>query len=258
MEHAEDGEHDAPDGASTGSPSRGRLIRAIIFLAAVVALVVLSRFLNLREVLESFLDWIGAHKGLGSGAFVLLYIVATVLALPGSILTLGGGAIFGLGLGFVLVSAGSTLGATAAFLVGRYLAREWVAKRVRNSARFKAVDDAVAQEGWKIVFLTRLSPIIPFNLQNYAYGLTKVDVWHYMLASWVGMMPGTLMYVYLGSAVGSLAQVLAGERQRSPLEYVLFGLGLIATVVVTVYVTRLARRRLRQEAALDSTAAESN
>lgn len=243
----------APDEPGEEKPRRrfGAMVKAGLFLAVIVGLVVASRFVNVRDVLVAALDWIEANRGLGSIAFILLYIVATVFAVPGLIITLAGGAIFGLALGFLLVSAGSTLGATAAFLVGRYLAREWVANRVQSNKTFKAIDDAVAEEGWKIVALTRLSPVIPFNVQNYAYGLTKIDAWHYMLASWIGMIPGTLMYVYLGSAVGNLAAVLAGERESSPVQYVLFGFGLVATVAVTVYVTRLARRRLNKEVDVD-------
>jgi uncharacterized membrane protein YdjX (TVP38/TMEM64 family) len=124
-------------------------------------------------------------------------------------------------------------------LVGRYLARDWVAKKIEGNAAFAALDRAVASEGWKIVGLTRLSPAFPFTLLNYAFGLTRVSLRDYVLASWIGMMPGTVMYVYLGS----LARA-AGERSRTPAEWALSGVGLVATIVVTVFVTRLARTAL--------------
>ena len=134
----------------------------------------------------------------------------------------------------------ATLGATAAFLVGRYLARDAIARKIEKNESFAAIDRAVADEGWKIVLLTRLSPAFPFTLLNYAFGLTRVKLSHYVLASWLGMIPGTVMYVYLGS----LINVGAGHRQLPTGEWVLYGIGLLATVSVTVFVTRLARKAL--------------
>jgi uncharacterized membrane protein YdjX (TVP38/TMEM64 family) len=169
-----------------------------------------------------------------------------VLFLPGSILTLGAGFVFGVVRGSVLVSISATLGATAAFLVGRYLARDWVGAKIAGNEKFRAVDEAVAREGWKIVGLTRLSPAFPFNLLNYAFGVTRVSLRDYFFASWIGMLPGTVMYVYIGSLAGDLATLGAGDRQRSAAEWALYVVGLVATIAVTVYVTRLARRALQR------------
>jgi uncharacterized membrane protein YdjX (TVP38/TMEM64 family) len=148
-------------------------------------------------------------------------------------------------LGFVAVSAGSTLGAAGAFLIARHLARERVERRAAADPRFAAIDQAVGREGWKIVLLTRLSPLFPFTLLNYLYGLTRVRFGAYLLASWIGMMPGTLLYVYLGVAGRAVAETTAGQRSRTPQEWALFVVGLLATAAVTVYVTRLARQALR-------------
>jgi uncharacterized membrane protein YdjX (TVP38/TMEM64 family) len=178
--------------------------------------------------------------------FALLYVLATVLFLPGSILTLGAGAVYGVVQGAILVSLSATLGATAAFLVGRHFARKWVVKQIEGNAAFQAIDEAVAEEGWKIVGLTRLSPIFPFNLLNYAFGVTRVRLRDYVVASWIGMMPGTLMYVYLGSLAGSLVTLGAGQRVRTPAEWALYVVGLLATAAVTVVVTRIARAALRR------------
>ncbi len=216
-----------------------------LFLAAVVAAVVVTVFtVDIRALLREALAGLESLGAWGPVIFVLLYIVAAVLFVPGSALTLGAGALFGVGLGSVLVSAGATLGATAAFLVGRYLARDWVAKKIEGNAAFAALDRAVAADGWKIVGLTRLSPAFPFTLLNYAFGLTRVSLRDYVLASWIGMMPGTVMYVYLGS----LARA-AGDCSRTPAEWALYGVGLAATIVVTVFVTRLARAALAQRTA---------
>jgi uncharacterized membrane protein YdjX (TVP38/TMEM64 family) len=156
------------------------------------------------------------------------------------VLTLGAGAVFGVVWGSIYVSVAATLGATCAFLVGRYLARDAIARKIEGNERFAAIDKAVENEGWKIVGLTRLSPVFPFTLLNYAFGITRVKLGHYILASWIGMMPGTVMYVYLGS----LANAASGERTRTTGEWMLYGVGLLATVAVTIFVTRLAKKAL--------------
>ncbi len=212
--------------------------------AVVGGILVAARYFNLQEVLRQALAWISGLGAAGLLIFMALYIMACVLLLPGSILTLGAGVVFGVVQGSIAVSIGATLGATSAFLVGRYLARNWVAKRIAGNQKFNAVDEAVGKEGWKIVLLTRLSPVFPFNLLNYAYGLTKVSLRHYFFASWIGMMPGTVMYVYLGSLAGDLASLGAGGHSRTTAEWVLYGVGLLATVVVTVFVTRVAKKAL--------------
>jgi uncharacterized membrane protein YdjX (TVP38/TMEM64 family) len=192
------------------------------------------------------LDWIESQGAGGAAMFVVFYVAATVFAFPASLLTLGAGAVYGLALGFALVSLGSTVGATLAFLLARYVARDWIARRIAQHPKFKALDEGVAEEGWKIVLLTRLSPAFPFNLQNYGYGLTGIPAMHYVFASWIGMIPGTLMYVYLGHAAGSLAAASSTSVERSPAQWSLLALGLLATLAVTVLVTRLARRKLAE------------
>ena len=132
----------------------------------------------------------------------------------------------------------------ADFLVGRYLARDWISKKVEGNNKFKAIDEAVGREGWKIVLLTRLSPIFPFNLLNYSFGVTKVSLRDYFFASWVGMFPGTVMFVYIGSLAGSLATLGAVGRTRTPQEWALYALGLAATLIVTIFVTRVAKKAL--------------
>ena len=219
-------------------------MKTILAAAVIVVLVAAVKHFDLQQVFRDVLAWISDLGPLGLLIFVTLYIVACVFLLPGSVLTLGAGVVFGVVMGFIAVSIGSILGATCAFLVGRYLARGWVAGRIAGNEKFKAIDEAVAQEGWKIILLTRLSPIFPFNLLNYVFGLTKVSFRHYFFASWLGMIPGTVMYVYIGSLIGDLAQLGTGHRTRTMGEWVLYGVGLLATVVVTVFVTRLARRAL--------------
>ena len=218
-----------------------------LWVSLVVALLVLARSLNASSLLASALDWIRGLGPWGVVVFVLVYVLAAVLLLPAVILTLGAGAVFGVARGSVLVSIASTLGATAAFLVGRYFARGWVARQIEGNATFRAIDDAVAREGWRIVGLTRLSPAFPFNLLNYAYGLTRVSVRHYVVASWIGMMPGTVLYVSLGAFAGDVAAAGAVRHSRTPTEWALYVVGLLATVAVTFSITRIARRALQQQ-----------
>jgi len=229
----------AQSGKSTGS----RL--TLVFVGVgVVAFFVALRYFHVPELLRRSLDWVDSLGPAGAIAFVVIYILACVFMLPGSVLTLGAGAVFGVVKGSMICSVASTLGATAAFLVGRYLARDRVARRIEGNESFRAIDEAVGREGWKIVGLTRLSPAFPFNLLNYAYGITRVSLRDYFLASWIGMLPGTVMYVYLGSLAGSLATLGRHGAGRTPAQWALYAVGLLATVVVTVFVTRIARAAL--------------
>ena len=230
--------------ATPRAPTRTRstIIRVIIALAAVVALVLLGRQLSGQlPRLTAYVDGLGA---LGPIAFIAAYAVACVAFVPASLLTLAAGALFGVVRGTIFVLIGATLGALGAFLVARYLARDWVAARVAKDPRFAAIDAAIAEQGRRVVFLLRLSPVIPFNVLNYALGLTKVRVADFVIAS-AGMIPGTLLYVY----TGKLASVVVGASDaatppKGPAFYAVLGLGLAATAAVTVLITRLAKRAL--------------
>lgn len=224
-------------------------IKPVLIIAAIALVLVLGgKYLDLQSRIVEALDWIKGLGPLGMIVFAALYILACVFFIPGSLLTLGAGSIYGVVTGSILVSVSSTLGATTAFLVGRYFARNWIAKKIEGNARFTAIDDAVAKEGWRIVGLTRLSPIFSFNLLNYAYGLTRVSLREYFLASWIGMMPGTVLYVYLGSLAGDLAS-LGAENASAPsgVRWMINIIGLLATVLVTVYVTKIAKKALAEK-----------
>jgi uncharacterized membrane protein YdjX (TVP38/TMEM64 family) len=202
---------------------------------------------NPQAWLKDALQWIDGLGAVGALAFISLYIIATVAFLPGSILTLGAGVVFGVVMGSLYVFIGATIGATAAFLVGRYLARGWVAKKIAGNQKFRAIDEAVGREGLKIVLLTRLSPIFPFNLLNYAYGVTGVSLKDYVLAS-IGMIPGTIMYVYIGSLAGNIATIGTESQPGNPgVQWAIRIIGFIATVAVTIYVTKVARKALENE-----------
>ncbi|WP_263012586.1 TVP38/TMEM64 family protein [Laspinema olomoucense] len=201
----------------------------------------------MQELFLNTLAWIEGLGVVGGIAFIGIYIAATVAFLPGSILTLGAGVVFGVVLGSVYVLIGATLGAIAAFLVGRYLARGWISQKIEGNQKFGAIDKAVAREGLKIVLLTRLSPIFPFNLLNYAFGITGVSLKDYAFGS-IGMIPGTVMYVYIGSLAGDLARIgTENQPTNATLQWVIRILGLLATVAVTLYVTRIARQALEEK-----------
>lgn len=222
------------------------IIKWIVIAVAVFGLIVVANSLGIttkiNNILQNAIEWVDQLGTIGFLVFIAIYILATVFLLSGAVLTLGAGTIFGVVKGSILVSVASTLAATVAFLVGRYFARGWVAKQIETQPKFKAIDSATGKEGWKIVGLTRLSPIFPFVFLNYAFSLTQVTLKDYMLASWIGMMPGTVMYVYLGS-IGKAAS----GGGKTPAEWALFGVGLLATVAVTVFVTKIAKKALDNE-----------
>ena len=201
----------------------------------------------LQELLQNALTWVESLGSIAPIAFIVLYNVATVLLIPGSLLTLGSGVLFGLVWGSVYVFFAATLGATLAFWLGRTVARDWVSKKISAYPKFAAIDKAVAKEGFKIVFLTRLSPLFPFNILNYAFGITQVSLKDYVLGS-VGMIPGTILYVYIGSLIGSVAQIgMKGatlDPQTQKLQWIAKIIGFIATIAVTVYITRIAKKAL--------------
>ncbi len=224
--------------------SRHDPVKLLGMVAVVAGLIAATMLLPVKECLQAALDWTGELGPWGPVIVAAIYIPACVLMLPGLPLTLGAGMLFGLTVGTVAVSIGSTAGACAAFLVGRTFGRGWIQQKVARHPKFAAIDEAVGREGFKIVLLTRLSPIFPFNLLNYAYGLTRVKFTSYALASWIGMLPATVLYVYMGSAVGSLA-----GGPKSLAERVFFFVGLGVALLIVVFITRVAQKALRQQVA---------
>lgn len=223
---------------------------ALILLALVLAVAAAGLALPVKDDLRAALEWMGAHRESSWLVFIALYVLATVCLVPGLLLTLAAGAMFGVLSGVVLVSVASVLGASLAFFIGRTMARGWTEKRIAAWPRFRALDRALGRRGFSIVLLTRLSPLFPFNLLNYAYGVTSVRPRDYIGASWLGMLPATVLYVYTGSTAASLAQAVAGEAHPGPMRSLLWILGLAATVALVTLVVRVARRQLDRELAV--------
>ncbi len=219
----------------------------VLLVAAIAMILLCVALLPVTDLLAQLLLFMQANPAVAWILFIVVYVLAVVLLLPGSVITLGGGWLFGLGQGFLLVSLASTLGATLAFLLGRSFARDWVGARLATMPRFAALDQAIAERGAVVVFLTRLAPIFPFNLLNYALGLTQIRLRQYVLASWLGMMPGTLLYVYLGSIASDLSSLLQGDLPEFGGSNWLFYVGLLATAVLTIVITRMATSALNKE-----------
>jgi len=218
--------------------------KSLVLGAGLVIAVFAVVSLDLNQLLRGSLDWISGLGTWGPIAFVFFYVAAFILFLAGSLLTLGGGFVFGVLKGSLFGWISAIFGASVSFLIGRYLARDWVTKKIEGHEGFKRIDEAIAEEGWKIVGLTRLSPGFPFNLLNYSLVLTKLSFRDYFFASCLGMRPGTLMYVYLGSFARDLVVVGQTGQTRSSAEWTLYVTGLLGTLAVTVYITRIARRAL--------------
>lgn len=227
------------------------ILKVIGVLIALALLVYLWRLFaeTIEPYVSQFTTWVDGLGVWAPAIFILGYIVATVAFVPGAILTAAAGAIFGLLWGTVYVLIGATIGACSAFLIARYFARGWVEGRVQGRPKFEAIDRAVGREGGKIVALLRLTPVVPFNLLNYALGLTKVRFWPYAFACFA-MLPGTFLYVYLGYLAEQAASgAAAGEATLW--KWVLRIVGLLATIAVTVLVTKRAKRALDEQTGID-------
>lgn len=191
---------------------------------------------------ELWIDVLNRVEALGDSAvwvFAGIYVAATVLLLPSTLLDLGAGAIFGVVKGALLVSTAALAGASASFLIARYLLRGWLLERLGHDKRFHRIDHATEVHGWKIVGLSRLSPLFPFWLLNYVFGLTRVPFAHFLLATWLGMLPLAVAYAYVGSFAVNLATLGSGER--SPVEWAIYGVGFVTTAALTIVIARWAR-----------------
>jgi uncharacterized membrane protein YdjX (TVP38/TMEM64 family) len=234
-----------------------RFRSSLLFLVSAATLVAAVVLLHepIYDAVNAVLDW-AAGRGPWTGVILAaLWVPAAILLVPGSILTLGTGFLLGVGWGMLVVSIGSTAGAAAAFAVARALLRDRVRARLEEHRRFHAVDQAVAREGTRVVLLLRLSPLFPYNVLNYAFGATGVSVRSFLVGSWIGMLPGTLLYVYLGAGARTLADAATGRVGPDAWTAALFAAGLVATAAATWLVTRAARRALTRRSEFAGVAA---
>ena len=220
--------------------------KLILLLLVLVGFAVAASVFPVRDWILTFTAWVQRLGPVGVIVFIVAYAIATVLFLPGWIFTVTAGLLFGVAGGTAVALCGATLGASLSFLVARYLVRGSVEDFVKKNPRFNAIDRAIGENGWKIVGLLRLSPLIPFNISNYFYGITAIRFWPYVLISAAGMLPGTLLYAYLG-AVGKAT--VGSKSPPSVWQYIFLGVGLVATVAVTVIISRIARNALKKSGA---------
>jgi uncharacterized membrane protein YdjX (TVP38/TMEM64 family) len=199
----------------------------------------------LHEVVH-WMEAIQAAGWLGWLLFIGLYAAACLLFVPASILTLGAGAVYGFWGGTLLVLVGNGFGSLFSLLITRYLLRDWAKKYFARHDKLRAVEDAVQHDGWRIVCLARLSPVMPYSLINYSLGLTRISAVKFLLATEVGAIPSTCVYVYLGTLVGNLTKLGPDLRQHRPLEWIFQGVGLVLTVALTIYVTHVASQSLKK------------
>lgn len=221
-------------------------------IALLVSMVVAFSVLPVEEWLELASVWIDDNPLPGRFLFVAGCMVLTAMMVPGSILMLCGGFLFGLKLGIPIVSVAIGLGAFAGALISRTLAREWLTETFKNDARFKAIDRAVAKKGFMIVFLSRLSLLMPYNLLNLLYGLSKISLAKMTLATWLGMTPAVVLYTYLGSIAGDFDKLLDKQSQSDWVSQLVVISGLIMVVIVTYVIHRTATRELKRELEDDS------
>ncbi len=231
--------------SETRSPSenarKGASFKKWLALAAVgIVLIAAYRFLPIQEWVTTFQEWVRGFGAVGWLIFIVVYAVTAFVLVPGSFLTLAAGVAYGLW-GFPLVIIGATLGSAISFLAARYVFHDRVQEKIAQYPRFNAVNKAIGEGGWQVVGLLRLSPALPFSLQNWFLGLTPVGFWPSQIATFFGIMPGTLLYIWIGSLGGQ-----AGGDDMSIAKYVVGGIGIIATLAVTYLVTRRAQAKLKE------------
>ncbi|MGI9363765.1 MAG: TVP38/TMEM64 family protein [Rhizobiaceae bacterium] len=223
--------------------SKSRGFQKWIILGGAVCLIVAAyAFLPIADWLAVFQNWVHGFGAAGWLIFIVVYALTSFALIPGSILTIGAGVAYGLW-GFPLVVIGATLGSAISFLAARYVFHDKVQEKVSEYPRFRAVNEAIRDEGWRVVLLLRLSPALPFSLQNWFLGLMPVGFWPAQIATFFGIMPGTLLYVWVSSLGGEAA---SGGGDASFARYLVLGLGLLATLIVTIVVTRKAQQKLKE------------
>ena len=218
-------------------------------------MILLASALPFLQWMVDFIHWAKGMGAAGGVIYAIVYILGTALFFPGLPLTLGAGFLYGAIIGTVVVSPASVAGATLAFLIARYFARDWVTRRLKKYPQAAAMDRAIEKNGFKAVILLRLQPVLPFNILNYALGLTSIRLRDYMLASWIGMFPATVLYVYLGSVMNDISDLLRGRPNSGMAGRLLLWGGLAAIVVLVWWLSRIARKVLREEMGTGSTSA---
>lgn len=218
-----------------------RLVKVAGLLLLIAAIIIAFRFLPVSEWLRNFQTYVRGLGALGYAVYIAVYAICVVAFVPASILTLGAGAIFGFVGGTVVVVIGATIGATLAFLLARTVMRKRIEKMTESNARFRALDRAIANEGIKIVFLVRLAVVFPFTYINYAFGLTAIPLWRYVVATFLGIIPATAAFVFASSAATK-----ATTGATTSITKIVYIAGGVIAIIVSVLIGRIATRAIKR------------
>ncbi len=217
-----------------------------ILAIAIISLVLIRTvpYIDFPEIFKSILAAIDTMGYWAALTFILLYIICSLCFVPISLLTVGAGIIFGLTLGSVYVCIATAIAAIIAFTIGRYLALDWVEQKIENNLHFNMINHAVAREGWKIVFLARISPFFPFSVANYIFSISRISLKDYFFASLLGLIPSNIIYVYFGSLAGELANLDLQFSPKNQSELIWQILGIALTIAGTIYITHITKKAL--------------
>jgi uncharacterized membrane protein YdjX (TVP38/TMEM64 family) len=218
--------------------SKSRLFKIGLVIVAVAAIGIALRELPVAQWLTAFRSWVAELGFAGYVLYALVYAACVVLFIPASILTLGAGATFGVIKGTIVVVIGATIGATLAFIVARTIARKRVEAMAAKDRRFRALDKAISSEGAKIVLLVRLAVVFPFTYSNYVFGLTGLRVLPYALATLVGIIPGSIAFVYIGAA--------AAAATAGTVKIVVYVVGAVVALIASAFVARVAVKAIHR------------
>jgi uncharacterized membrane protein YdjX (TVP38/TMEM64 family) len=216
-----------------------------VFAVLLLIFLVSRNLSSILPVLQRLLDWVHQQGVLAPALFILFYVVGTILFIPLIILTVSAGFLFGIFSGSFIAIAAEVLSAGLIFILARYFCRQWFCRKIEKNLHLQAVEEVIVNAGWKMVILTRISPFIPFHVLNYAYGVSRIPFWIFMLATFLAIIPGTFLYTALGETVGSLI----GLQSHKPAlaEMFLYGAGCLTSFAATYYITRLTHKTLKKK-----------
>jgi len=229
--------------------NKATVLRLSILFTLITTIVLLFVFLPVHKLTQQFIEWMShLHWYIGFPVFIAMYICFDLFFIPGTILNLGAGFIYGLPVGLCLVFIGQTCGCALAFLLGKRFFKYWADYFTENFQKLYLLEKALSNNGWKIILLLRISPIMNYSLLNYGLSTVKdIRFRHYLIATMIGMIPGISLYVYLGSAAKNLSDIMSSQHQSSITQRIIFGGGLVITVISVIAITVVATRAIKKE-----------